>query len=338
MSVNVAVVQGKGITYALAKQAGLSDADMKKIGLSKWTKVMDLVNQNQAQINKYNASNPNDKKDSIFTGGNDTSKIADKANWKTDFKVNAGQTMQIDTGIFAQIKSILTGQALPNKPEPIKNEPVKPDFDTQETKIPDKLEMPEGLERKVTESTVDKLGGKIIEREVNGEKQDITVVKIDGKKVRREVKEDGTLGDTLVAVSTLGKNKYITQTEMDNRIKNVFPEGLPENVTAGYVSIGGTPTLVFKKDGKTLDQAQLREVVKVNQKPEQAGLSSSNDKKMPDKRLTQLLNASFGIKTVPKGYDIQVLDTKPGAGLQIKNTETGEYLSYNQFRNACNLW
>lgn len=54
---------------------------------------------------------------------------------------------------------------------------------------------------------------------------------------------------------------------MDNRIKNVFPEGLPEGVTATYVSIGGTPALVFKKDGKTLDQAQLKNEV-INAKAE----------------------------------------------------------------------
>ena len=52
---------------------------------------------------------------------------------------------------------------------------------------------------------------------------------------------------------------------MDERIKNVFPEGLPDGVTASYVSIGGTPTLVFKQDGKALDQAQLRYLVN-NQK------------------------------------------------------------------------
>lgn len=266
MSVNVAVVQGKGITYALAKQAGLSDADMKKVGLSKWTQVMDLVNQNQQKVNSYNASNPNDKKESIFSGGNDTSRIADKTSWKTDFKVNAEQTMQIDSGIFNQIKAILTGQPAktdvkPVEIKPLEQKPVSFDLPSHE-ELPEKLEVPPDVKKASDEAMIDKLGGKIIERKVNGEKQDIAVVKIDGKKVRREIKEDGTLGDTLVAVSTLGKNKYITQTEMDERINNVFPEGLPEGVTASFVNIGGTPTLVFKKDGKTLDQAQLRELAK----------------------------------------------------------------------------
>lgn len=261
MSVNVAVVNGRGITYALAKQAGLSDADMKKVGLSKWTQVMDLVNQNQQKINSHNASNPTEKKESIFSGGNDTSKLGDKANWKTDFKVNAGQTMQIDSGIFNQIKAILTGQPEKVELKPIEEKPV-PIEKTASEKLPEKLEVPADVKKASDEAILDKLGAKVIEREVNGEKQDIAVVKIDGKKVRREVKEDGTLGDTLVAVSTLGKNKYITQTEMNERIKNVFPQGLPEGVTASFVNIGGTPTLVFKKDGKTLDQAQLRDVAK----------------------------------------------------------------------------
>lgn len=127
------------------------------------------------------------------------------------------------------------------------------------------IEIPQEVNQAATESAIERQGGKIIEREVNGQKQQIAVVEIDGQKVRRAINQDGTLGENLVPISTFGKNKYITQTEMDNRIKNVFPEGLPEGVTASYVSIGGTPTLVFKKDGKTLDQTQLRELLKSSQ-------------------------------------------------------------------------
>lgn len=47
----------------------------------------------------------------------------------------------------------------------------------------------------------------------------------------------------------------------DNKVKALFPDGLPEGVTTAYVNIGGTQTLIFKKDGKTLDQNELRELV-----------------------------------------------------------------------------
>ena len=54
--------------------------------------------------------------------------------------------------------------------------------------IPDTIELPDAAKRAATESMVDNLGGKIIERSVNGEKQDIAVVEINGQKVRRTVK------------------------------------------------------------------------------------------------------------------------------------------------------
>lgn len=273
MSVNVTVGSGQGITQAIKSKLEADGVKLKNVKLTDWQKVMELVNKNQQQIDKYNAANPNAKLESIFTGGNDASKIANKQNWKTDFKVNAGQTMQIDSGIFAQIKAILSGQSVNDisheAPKPLKDEKphgsiVKDENIKHHETLPENINLASDKQKAITENQVDNFGGKVIKREVNGEKQDIAVVNIDGQKVRREVKEDGTLGDTLVPVSTLGKNKYITQTEMDERIKNVFPEGLPDGVTASYVSIGGTPTLVFKKDGKTLDQAQLRELVKNN--------------------------------------------------------------------------
>lgn len=48
---------------------------------------------------------------------------------------------------------------------------------------------------------------------------------------------------------------------LDKNVKILFPNGLPEGVTASYVNIGGAQTLIFKQDGKTLDQAQLRKLV-----------------------------------------------------------------------------
>ena len=46
----------------------------------------------------------------------------------------------------------------------------------------------------------------------------------------------------------------------DPRIKTIFPNGLPEGINAAYVNIGGTQTLIYKKDGKTLDPQQLKEI------------------------------------------------------------------------------
>ena len=139
---------------------------------------------------------------------------------------------------------------------------------------PENLVLSAGVKQAISEQTLEVSDAKTFTRDVNGEKQKIAVLRDeDGNKVRRLINEDGTMGETLVPVSTFGKNKYITQTKMDDMIKNVFPEGLPEGVTASFVTIGGTPQLVFKKDGQTLDQAQLRELVKEQSNNSVSGVS-----------------------------------------------------------------
>lgn len=55
--------------------------------------------------------------------------------------------------------------------------------------------------------------------------------------------------------------------QLDKNVKILFPNGLPEGVSANYVNIGSAPVLIFKKDGKTLDQSQLRELVKAQNQP-----------------------------------------------------------------------
>ena len=277
MSINVTVGTGQGITQAIKSHLQQQGVKLTNVKLSDWQQVMSLVNQNQQM-------NVNAGKDSIFRGGNDSSKIGQGANnnWQTDFQVTAGQVMQFDAGIFNKIVAILTGKAqeTPAAADPPvtqtvpQNAPKPPELDATpaglgqlNTEISDsKIELPDGTPKQSAEEVTDRLGGKIIEREVDGKKQNISVVDINGEKVRRAVNEDGTLGDTLVPISTMGKNKYITQTKMDNMMRQALglPEDaeIPEDIQGSFVSIGGNPTLIFKKDGKTLDQAGLREYVK----------------------------------------------------------------------------
>ena len=331
MSVNITVGNGQGITQAIKAHLEKQGVKLTNVKLSDWQNVMTLVNQNQQ-------ANASGGKDSIFTGGNDVSRIGKNNgdnNWKTDFQVQAGQVMQFDAGIFNKIVAVLTGKAqetpAPQEtPEPKPQTPptldTKPQGLSQEPDIPDTITLPDGAQRQITEGNIESLGGKIIQREVNGEKQD---------KVRRAINEDGTLGDTLaatktigkneyitgdfpagtkilerevngqkqqiavyedengnkqrslvvkdpetgasklgdnlVAISTFGKNKYITQTEMDNQMRTALglPQDaqLPEDIKGSYVNIGGEPTLIFKKDGKTLDQAGLKEYINTLKDP-----------------------------------------------------------------------
>ena len=107
--VNISVGNGQGITQAIASNLGLSGDDCKKVKLSTWTQIMGLVNQNNQQ-------NISEKKESIFTGGNDVNKINDRASWKTDFKVSPNQQMQFDESIWSKIKELLTGKPQETKP------------------------------------------------------------------------------------------------------------------------------------------------------------------------------------------------------------------------------
>ena len=98
---DISVGNGQGITQAIASKLGLSKSDCKNIKASTWQSVMTLVNQ-------ANTSNVQNRKGSIFTGGNNVNSITNKESWKSNFTVQAGQTMQIDDSIFGKIKQLLT--------------------------------------------------------------------------------------------------------------------------------------------------------------------------------------------------------------------------------------
>lgn len=306
--VQINISKGQGITQAIRDKIGA--ANIKNADLGTWQKVMTEVNNAQS------------KNSSIFKTGNnytsDVNKLGDKSTYQSNFVVDTG-TVEINDSIWSKITALLTGEQTtapaqathPNKPSGETNTPSTPTAQNPGTEKP--------------ESGIKALEMRLLNRSVDGDKQQIAVVKQGGKKVRYAVNEDGNLGDTLAAtrtfgknkyisgnfppktrilerevngkkvqigvyedengnkvrklvttgedgkttlgeelvtVSTMGKNKYITQTEMNNRIARVFPNGLPKGVTASYVSIDGEPTLIFKRDGKTLNQNQLRELAK----------------------------------------------------------------------------
>lgn len=98
---DISVGNGQGITQAIASKLGLSKTDCKNIKASTWQSVMSLVDQ-------ANTASIQNNKGSIFGGGNNVNNITNKASWKTAFKVQAGQTMQIDDSVFGKIKQLLT--------------------------------------------------------------------------------------------------------------------------------------------------------------------------------------------------------------------------------------
>lgn len=278
----------------------------------------------------------------------------------------------------------ISGQEEP--PEPVDNKPVpshpelldasndKPVLNVPAQEVDNSpIELPDDVKRADTEGMIDTLGGKIIQRSVNGDKQDIAIVEIDGQKIRREINDDGTLGDTLAAaktfgknkyisgdfppetkvlerevngqkqqigiyedengnkvrrlvendpetgkprlgenlvlVSSAGKNKYVTQSRMDEQVRATLGiadnEAIPEDIKPEFVSIGGEPTIVFKKDGKTLSQQQLREyvaqiqeqrVAKFDSQMMQDGSAEINDSNLLASAQFNVINDKFGDK------------------------------------------
>ncbi len=268
--VDISIQSGQGITQAIKAKIEGSGQKISNNDLSVWQDVMREVKTAQESGSQ------------IYSGGDDVDQLNNKQNWKTDFKVAAGQVIQLVENVWNRIVELLTGkkpevaQETPKEPPKLEKSEVKlaPEPKIDNPPELDIAELPQEVRKELTEATLDEIGAKTFTREVNGEKQEIAVLRDeDGNKVRRLINEDGTMGETLVPVSTFGKNKYITQTKMDDMIKNVFPEGLPEGVTASFVTIGGTPQLVFKKDGQTLDQAQLRELVKEQSNNSVSGVS-----------------------------------------------------------------
>lgn len=119
------------------------------------------------------------------------------------------------------------------------------------------ISIPDSVKRTQTESAIKAQGGKIIERDVNGEKQQIAVFKNEqGETVRQLIKDDGST-ENIVEVSTSGKNKYRTKTEMNEDVAKALGVdigNIPSDIKPEYKD----GALVFKKDGKIMNQQQLK--------------------------------------------------------------------------------
>ncbi len=330
--VSINIGAGQGITQAIATKLGIKGQDLKKISLSTWQNVMTEVNNAQSQIDKHNAANPSDKQKSIFTGGRDVNTINQKSAWQNNFVVQQG-SVEINESSWNKIVQLLTGKKADVTSKDIKPEANPVDVNKSpvslSSDIPDSaknIDIPASIKKAGTESMLDSIGGKIIERSVNGEKQEIAVVEINGQKVRRAINEDGSLGDSiaatktfgkneyisgefpaetkilerlvdgkkqqigvyedengnkvrklvttdpetgkttlgenLVTVSTMGKNKYVTESKFNADVKTMLglgqDEDIPADLKAEYITIGGESSIVIKKDGKVMDSAQIK--------------------------------------------------------------------------------
>ena len=109
----IKISQNQGITQAIASNLNMSAADCKKVKLSVWQEVMNLVKQN-------NARNVSTGTKSDYSGTSDVSKINDKSSYSTNFLVHADQSLHIEDSIMDKIKQLLTGNSnKANQSDPI---------------------------------------------------------------------------------------------------------------------------------------------------------------------------------------------------------------------------
>ncbi len=276
--VDINIGNGQGITQAIRDKIGA--ANIKNKDLETWQAVVSLVD-----------SAKSNKNDSIFkkqgTNGasftTDKNKIADKSSYQTNYVVSEGK-VSIDDSIWDKIKGLLTGDQNKNvglKGEVNFNESLnelnkKEDKEAEFKEIDEnkaKADFEKSLHANPMQNSVNMntnikniqlATGKQITRSVNGKPQTIEIVEVDGQKVRFAVNEGGTRGEPLVTVSTAGKNKYVTQSQFNNTVKNVLQLGendeIPKDLKPEYISIGGEPSLVFKgADGHVMTSSQLKE-------------------------------------------------------------------------------
>lgn len=413
--VSINIGAGQGVTQAIATKLGLSKDDLKKINLSTWQNVMTEVNNAQNRIDAHNAANPNDKQQSIFSGGRDVSTINQKSNWKNNFVVQQG-TVEIDDSAWNKIVQLLTGKTPATKPNENSNHNLGPIENTnpkplaQDPNISnEQLDSPNLTTPLSAETIVDKLDGKIIERSVDGENQNIAVVEINGQKVRRAINPDGTLGDSiaatktfgkneyisgdfpaetkilerevngkkqqigvfedengnkvrklvttdpetgkttlgenLVAVSTMGKNKYVTESKFNTDVKAMLglgaDENIPSDLKAEYVTIGGESQLVIKKDGKVMDANQLKNYMsdyrandtKLAEEFDKAfdanGQAEINDVEKLAKSQMALINNKYGDKTgnitSDEYFNYQLAEQEKGLGRKFNDDEKANF-------------
>jgi len=96
--VQINVSNGQGITQAIKAKIEGEGQQITNNNLSVWQKVMTEVKTAQDNGSK------------IYTGGDDVEKINNRANWKTDFKVFAGQVFELAENVWNKIVELLTGK------------------------------------------------------------------------------------------------------------------------------------------------------------------------------------------------------------------------------------
>lgn len=336
MSTQITIGRGQGITQAIAKELNLDKEQSSKIDTDIWSQVLKAVKSSQG-------NNPTFKKASVT--------YDDKTKNFDGWNLKEGTQVTISESKFNEIKNLIlnklhssTTPATPTTPEAPKKT-IKQEADSVEirTLSPDTTTVKAPEEQPLFAT------GKQLTRYVDGQKQTIEIGQNDnGQKTRYLVNKDGTRGEELVTMTTVGKNTYQTKSKFEADVKLVLGLGEKEEIPADlkpfYVEIGGEAQLMFKSPQGTLTPKQALALVKQNKSttatqtpsPTQTPTSTSTPTTTIQESTADILNEEQA-NTVrnARGYSTTAAPTQPTPQTQPKAApQTSEHTQNTVQNNA----
>lgn len=259
MSTQITIGRGQGITQAIAQKLNLSPNDLKKLNTNIWSQVLTSVKNSQV-------NNPTYKHASVAY--NDKTKNFDGWNLKEGTKVTISESK------FNEIKNLIlnglhsstpTTSSATTAPVEVPEKTIKEEADSVKMRPLSS----EATTVKSTEELPLVATGKQLTRYVDGQKQTIEIGQNDnGQKTRYLVNKDGTRGEELVPVTTLGKNTYKTKSKFEAEVKRALKLGendeIPTDLKPFYIERDGDPLLMFKYNQRTLTPDQALALVNTN--------------------------------------------------------------------------
>ncbi len=338
MSTQITIGRGQGITQAIAKELNLDKEQSSKIDTDIWSQVLKAVKSSQG-------NNPTFKKASVT--------YDDKTKNFAGWNLKEGTQVTISEDKFTEIKNLILNKlhsstipATPTTPEAPKKT-IKQEADS--VKI--RTLSPDATTVKAPEEQPLFATGKQLTRYVDGQKQTIEIGQNDnGQKTRYLVNKDGTRGEELVTMTTVGKNTYQTKSKFEADVKLVLGLGEKEEIPADlnlkpfYVEIGGEAQLMFKSPQGTLTPKQALALVNKNKSttatqtpsPTQTPTSTSTPTTTIQESTADILNEEQA-NTVrnARGYSTTAAPTQPTPQTQPKAApQTSEHTQNTVLNNA----
>ncbi len=361
MSTQITIGRGQGITQAIVQQLGLTNQS-KKISTDIWSQVLTEIkndNNNKTKFKKADTQYNSASKD--FKGWN----------------VQENEKISLDNTTLSKIKQLINNALNGTSNSTVAPTPITTSNPTVEApkkaikEEADSVEIrtlsPDATTVKAPEEQPLFATGKQLTRYVDGQKQTIEIWQNDnGQKTRYLVNKDGTRGEELVTMTTVGKNTYQTKSKFEAEVKSVLGLGEKEEIPADlkpfYVEIGGEAQLMFKSPQGTLAPKQAWALVKQNKSttatqtpsPIQTPTSTSTPTTTIQESTADILNEEQA-NTVrnARGYSTTAAPTQPTPQTQPKaapqtstpttqntvqtNEQEVEYSDLSSMRNGQNV-